>query len=176
MSPQPLSRDEEGAWRALVRLMVVLPRAIDDDLSRRARMRLTVYVVLMTLSESPERQLPMSDLADRCALSPSRMTRVVDGLEREGLVTRGPTPENHRITLARLTDAGMERLREAWPAHLAGARELVMDHLGADELARFTGVVRRLIAAVEHSAGPGERTGVRLGARDDAELPLRADG
>ena len=147
--PEPLTAAEERAWRALVRLMVVLPRAIDDDLSSRTGMGLTVYVVLMTLSESPQRQLAMSELAQRSAISPSRMTRVVDGLERDGLVTRASTPENHRISLAQLTDTGLERLREAWPAHLAGARALVMDHVAAGELSALTDMLRRLIAAVE---------------------------
>lgn len=157
---EPLTPDEEGAWRALVRLMVVLPRAIDDDLGRRAGVGLTQYVVLMNLSEAADRQLSMSELAERSAISPSRMTRVIDALERDGMVVRGAAPDNHRISLARLTDTGLERLRAAWPEHLAGARELVMDHLAAAELAPFTDVVQRLIAAVERASGTPPAAGV----------------
>lgn len=155
MSPEPLDPTQEQAWRSLVRLMVVLPRAIDVDLSRTAGIALTTYVVLMNLSESPDHQLPMRELAERTALSPSRMTRVVDGLERDGYVVRASVPDNHRIILARLTDTGLARLQEAWPAHLAGARRLVMDHLDEAELGPFTEVVGRLLAAAERGAdGP----------------------
>jgi DNA-binding MarR family transcriptional regulator len=134
--------------------MIILPRAVDDDLARRTGMGLTTYTVLMNLSEAPERRLRMSDLAARSNISPSRMTRVVDALERGGLVVRSSTPENHRVSLATLTDAGLARLRQAWPAHLAGARELVVDQLSPEELPGFTAVVRRLIASVEGEGPP----------------------
>jgi len=153
MPPKPLNPQEERAWRALVRLMVTLPRAIDDDLVRKTGIGLTMYVVLMNLSETPDRQLSMSELAQRSAVSPSRMTRIIDILERDGLVTRSPSPDNHRVSLAQLTGAGRRRLQAAWPAHLSGARELVMNHLHKDELTDFTTVLQRLISAVEQASG-----------------------
>lgn len=154
MSVPPLTADEERAWRALVRLMVVLPRAIDDDLRRRAAIALTPYVALMNLSEQPGWRLRMAELAERVAISPSRMTRVVDALEADGLVTREEDPGDLRISYAELTDAGLERLREAWPAHLAGARRLVIDHIAPSELRELTRMLRRLIDAADGSAGP----------------------
>ena len=74
---QPLSPIEEQTWRALIRLMVQMPRAIDADLSRRGGLSLTRYVVLMRLSEAEDRALRMSGLADAASISPSRMTRII---------------------------------------------------------------------------------------------------
>jgi DNA-binding MarR family transcriptional regulator len=154
---EPLDACEEQIWRALVRLLVLLPRAIDDDLSRRTGISLTRYVVLMRLSETPGRALKMSELAEAAAMSPSRMTRIVASMVSEGLVTREVVPGDARAGLATLTDAGLERLRTAWPEHLAGVRALVLDHIPPDDLAAFTRVTELLLAAVEDTDA-GRRT------------------
>jgi DNA-binding MarR family transcriptional regulator len=151
--PQALSTAEERAWRSLIRLIVQLPRAIDDDLVRRSGLGLTRYVVLMRLSEAPDRALRMSDLAQAAAISPSRMTRIVQSMTAEGLVARQVVVGDARASLATLTDAGMDRLREAWPAHLAGVRAFVLDHIAREELADFTRVIERLLQAAESAPG-----------------------
>jgi len=135
-----------------MRLMVALPRAIDEDLLRRSGLGLTRYVVLMRLSEAPAETLRMSDLADAASISPSRMTRVAQAMARDGLVVRNPDPRDARAALLTLTDAGRERLREAWPAHLAGVRALVMDHVDAQDLPRVRRFTELLLRAVEGAA------------------------
>lgn len=141
-------------WRTLVRLMVLMPRVVDEDLSRRAGISLTRYVVLMRLSEAPGRALRMSALAEAAALSPSRMTRIVQPMISEGLLTREAVPHDARATLARLTDRGLARLQEAWPAHLAGVRSLILDQIPAEDLPAFQRVLARLAAVFEDAAGP----------------------
>jgi len=126
-----------------------MPRAIDDDLTRRAGLSLTRYVVLMRLSEAPGRALLMSDLAGAASISPSRMTRIVASMVTGGLVTRQEVPLDRRASLATLTDAGLLRLRDAWPAHLAGVRALVIDHIAPDDLAEFNRVTERLLQALD---------------------------
>lgn len=133
--------------------MVVLPRAIDEDLTRRAGIGLTRYVVLMRLSEAPAQALRMSDLAEAAAISPSRMTRIIQSMAVEGLVTRQPVPGDGRASLAILTDQGLRRLREAWPAHLAGVRALVMDHIDPADQPDLDRVTQRLLQAAEASPG-----------------------
>lgn len=154
---QPLSPDEERTWRALIRLMVSMPRAIDEDLSRRDGLSLTRYVVLMRLSEVPDRALRMSDLAEAASISPSRMTRIIQSMIVEGLVARQGAPDDKRASLAILTDEGLQRLQGAWPAHLAGVRALVLDHIDPADLADFNRVVERLLHAIENAsdAHPG---------------------
>ena len=152
----PLDAQEERAWRALTRLLTVLPRALDDDMQQSTGMNLTNYVVLVALSEAPGQTLRMSDLADRTAVSPSRMTRVVSLLEQNGLVQRSPSPDDGRSFLARLTPAGLARLEVAWPAHLASVRHHVFDHVQHRDLVKLADLARTLIEAVEHG---GERPG-----------------
>src|SRR5690349_9266700 len=127
-SPTPLDPEEEQVWRRAAMLLLALPRALEDDLQRGAGIGLTPYTVLMHLSEAPDRRLRMVDLARRAGMSPSRMTRVVQALEKEGWVSRCSDTSDGRANLARLTDAGLARLEEAWPVHLASARRLVVDH------------------------------------------------
>jgi DNA-binding MarR family transcriptional regulator len=148
-APQPLSASEERTWRSLIRLMVQMPRAIDEDLSRRGGLSLTRYVVLMRLSEASDRALRMSDLAEAASMSPSRMTRIIQSMITEGLVARQVVPGDGRASLATLTEAGLQRLEDAWPAHLAGVRALVFDHIEPDDLADFNRVTERLLQAVE---------------------------
>jgi DNA-binding MarR family transcriptional regulator len=137
--------------------MVMMPRAIDEDLTRRSGIGLTRYVVLMRLSEAPEQALRMSDLADAVAISPSRMTRIVQSMDAEGLVTRQPAPGDGRASLAILTGKGLRRLQEAWPAHLAGVRALVMDHIDPADEPDLDRITQRLLQAIEVS--PGFREG-----------------
>lgn len=149
MTTRPLSSAQERLWRAIARMLVVLPRAIDEDLLVRTGLSLTSYIVLSQLSEAPSRQLRMSDLAERAALSPSRITRVVNDLEESGFVRRSVSPHDGRANLATLTDIGFDRLTQAWPSHLDGVRTLAMNHIRRDEIAHLTDVVERLVAAVE---------------------------
>ena len=110
------------------------------------------YDVLVQLSEAPGRRLRMTELADRVLLSRSGLTRLVDRLARDGLVERQACPDDARGTLAVLTDAGLERLRTAWPTHLRG----VAAHLGRlspAEVEQLTLLMAKLVP--EPSSGDG---------------------
>jgi DNA-binding MarR family transcriptional regulator len=148
---KPLTAREEKVWRSFIRLMVQLPRVVDEDMLRRSGLSLTRYVVLMQLSEAPRGSRRMSDLAHAVAISPSRVTRIVQSMVNEGLVARQVDQEDARASLAVLTDAGLDRLRAAWPAHLASVRTLVLDHLDADDQADLLRISERLLAAVGDS-------------------------
>ena len=80
----PLSATEEAFWRALMRVVLSLPHRLDIDLVRAVGITANEYTTLMCLSEAPNRELRMADLANAAALSPSRMTRLVDDLQRRG--------------------------------------------------------------------------------------------
>lgn len=149
MTSRALNSEQERLWRTIARMMVVLPRAIDEDLLARTGLSLTSYLVMSQLSEAPDRQLRMSDLAERAALSPSRITRVVHGLVDEGFVRRGTDPTDGRAFLATLTDAGFDRLVQAWPSHLEGVRTLAMDHVRREEISSLTAVLERIVSAVD---------------------------
>ncbi len=127
--PEPLSGTEERLWRSLQRLLVALPRALDEDLLRSTGLSLTQYIVLMHLSESDGNRMRMTDLAVATALSASRITRLVETLRMQGLVVKRPHATDARGSMAVLTEAGRQRLLGAYPAHLASARRRVIDRL-----------------------------------------------
>lgn len=158
--PDPLSDEEERLWRSLQKLLVALPRALDDDLLRDSGMSLTPYLVLMHLSEAPGGRLRMTDLAAATALSASRITRVVETLRALGFVVKQPYPGDARGSVAVITAAGAARLRDAYPAHLNSVRCRVMDRLDPDVVgplaARMQSVADGLCAGPRES---GERAG-----------------
>ncbi|MFI1991147.1 MarR family winged helix-turn-helix transcriptional regulator [Actinoplanes sp. NPDC020271] len=129
-SSVPLSPEEEAVMRALGRFLLVVPRALDADLMREQRMSASEYSVLRHLSETPDRLMRMSELAAACDMSLSGMTRLAAKLESLGYLERIRCEEDARGANAVLTDAGLERLREAWPTHLASVRRHIFDHLG----------------------------------------------
>jgi DNA-binding MarR family transcriptional regulator len=153
----PLNEDEELVWRSLMRLVFTLPRALGDDLQRSCGLSSTEYSVLMHLSESPGRQLSMSDLADRTNLSPSRISRVIAEMARVGLVDRRPGPVDGRTTFATLTRAGAAALRRAWPHHLRSVRERAFDQLTPEEVRTLGPILERLAEAGAEQRSPKAR-------------------
>lgn len=124
---KPLSPAEEDLWRAVMRLVKMLPRLLDSDLVRGAGLTASEYTTIMHLSEAPNRELRMAYLAKATDLSASRITRLVDDLQTRGLVTKTVSSSDTRGNVARLTPAGMAKLRSAWPVHLASVRRHLMD-------------------------------------------------
>ena len=131
---EPLSLEEEALWRALMRIVKMLPRHLDVDLVRGAGITASEYTTMMHLSESSNRELRMADLAKATGLSASRMTRLVDDLQSRGLVTKVASASDARGNVARLTPQGMAKLRTAWPVHLTSVRSRFLDHLDAEAL------------------------------------------
>jgi DNA-binding MarR family transcriptional regulator len=123
----PLSATEEAFWRALMRIVLSLPRRLDSDLVKMVGITANEYTTLMCLSEAPRRELRMADLANAAALSASRMTRLVDDLQSRGLVTKRTSSEDGRGNIAKLTPAGLAKLKAAWPTHLASVRRVFND-------------------------------------------------
>lgn len=144
----PLSGEEEAFLRALGRVMLVLPRTLEADLERDQRMSLSEYSVLQHLSESAHRLMRMSELAAACDMSLSGMTRLADKLESLGYLKRVRCERDARGSNAVLTDAGLARLRQAWPNHLASVRRHIFDHLDERD-------VGRLARALEAMTGCG---------------------
>jgi DNA-binding MarR family transcriptional regulator len=142
----PLSGTEEALMRAFGRMMVVLPRTLDADLEREQRMSLSEYTVLRILSEAPEHQMRMSELAVACTMSLSGMTRLASKQESLGYLRREPCANDARGFNAVLTDAGLARLREAWPTHLASVRRHIFDHLGDINLCHLATALTEMAA------------------------------
>jgi DNA-binding MarR family transcriptional regulator len=134
--------------------VLVIPRALDADLLESQGLNVTEYSVLMNLSEAPGRSLRMSELADYVSISVSGLTRVIERLTRQGLVERVKAESDGRGQVAVLTPAGLDRLQQAWPTHLASVRRHVMDHLDGIDLTAF---VRPVSAIASTVVGPPTR-------------------
>jgi DNA-binding MarR family transcriptional regulator len=120
-------------------------RRLEADLVAEHDLSLPTYDVLVQLSEAPDRRLRMTELAERVLLSRSGLTRLVDRLEREGLVQRLACPSDARGTLATLTPAGLDRLQRAWPTHLRGVSDYVTGRLSEQELMTLADLLGRLV-------------------------------
>ena len=112
-------------------------------------MALSWYDVLLELNSAPDRRLRMSELGGRVVLSRERVSRVVDELERAGLVRREPNPDDRRSLFAVLTEEGRERLRAAAPAYLAGIEEHYSRYLDDEEIAVLSRALARVLEAEE---------------------------
>ncbi|MCU1397743.1 MAG: putative MarR family transcriptional regulator [Acidimicrobiales bacterium] len=130
---QWLNDDEMGAWRAFVEVNAHLMAALEADLAPH-RLTLGDYEVLVHLSEADERQLRMCDLALRLGLSPSGLTRRLDGLVKSGHVERRPSTADRRVMLATLTDQGLAAMRDAADDHVASVRRHLIDRLDAAQI------------------------------------------
>ena len=146
-SPLPLDAAEEALVRALGHVMKKLPRAVDADMVRGGGLRLFDYGPLMFLSEAPDMQIRMSELAVACNLTFSGMTRVVSRLEKQGFVQRVRCTEDQRGLNAVLTEEGLARLRSSWGTHLASVRRHVLDNLAGQDLATLTSALRLIAKA-----------------------------
>jgi len=133
-----------------MRIVLTLPRRLDTDLLRSTGVGASEYKVLMQLSEAKNRTLRMAYLAEAAGLSPSRTTRVVDGLESRGLVTKRTSSEDGRGFVAKLTPKGLSKLKAAWPAHLASARSRVFDHIDVTAVPQLTRALRAVAARLEN--------------------------
>jgi DNA-binding MarR family transcriptional regulator len=152
-----LDDEEMRAWRGLVEVVADVQASLEAELLERFGITEGGYGVLVNLSEAPGRRLRMCDLAELLHLSPSGLTRRLDGLVRQGLVTRQPSEEDRRVTLAVLTDAGFAKLRAAAPTHVDGVRRHLLDHLSRTQIRQLGGAFdavrrRRALAHTAESA------------------------
>ncbi len=150
MATQPLDPDEELLWRSLSRLAVTLARTLDEDLVRESGLSLTEYGALMNLSEATGHQLRMTDLATSMGMSGSRITRLVDDLQKQGLVTKHRWTGDGRGNVTILTDLGLARLQQAYPSHLASARRHVLDHLKPRQVAALAAALTDVVVGGRH--------------------------
>ncbi|OXM67565.1 MULTISPECIES: MarR family winged helix-turn-helix transcriptional regulator [Amycolatopsis] len=127
--PRWLSEDEQRVWRAFSAAVTMLRSHVESQLQRDAGMPHTYYEVLVVLSESPGRTLRMSELAEKCHSSRSRLSHAVARLEANGWVRRDSCGTDKRGSFARLTDRGFAALVAAAPGHVEAVREALFDAL-----------------------------------------------
>ena len=138
-------------WKDVARFLSVASRLLDEDLQRRANISLSEYAVLVHLSEAGTADLRLSRLAALADLSESRMTRLVEDLARDGFVVKTRNQEDGRGIDVRITEAGLNRLRDAYPIHLASVRSRIMNQVDPKALSRFGDVMAAIVAGIEEA-------------------------
>jgi DNA-binding MarR family transcriptional regulator len=153
-----MDRDDErvSAWAALLRVHATVVPRLEREVSA-AGLPLSWYDVLLELNAAADRRLRMTELGARVVLSRERVSRVVDELERAGLVRRERNPDDGRSLLAVVTDEGRARLRAAAPTYLAGIERHFGAHLDDDEARTVARVLSRVVEAEEQGAPAGGR-------------------
>jgi DNA-binding MarR family transcriptional regulator len=140
-----LSPTELRAWRGLVKAHTCLVKRLDAQLEAEHGLALTSYEVLVRLGEADGGKLRMHDIAASVMLSRSGLTRLVDRLERDGLVDRCSCENDARGAYAVITDVGRARCAQARATHLAGVRELFLGHFSEQELDLLATLVERVL-------------------------------
>ena len=148
-----LTEPEMLAWRSLLHATTGLLAMLDNDLRAEHGLTFGDYEVLVHLSEEPGHAIRMSELAGRLHLSPSGITRRIDGLVKSGLVERTPCPNDRRGSNAVLTPLGVKALGTAAPTHLRGVRDYFIDRLSDRQLAQLTAALSSIAVDELHAAG-----------------------
>jgi DNA-binding MarR family transcriptional regulator len=148
MGTKWLTAREMTAWRTYIETYADLSNAIERDLAEHD-LTLGDYQVLVYLSEAAERSMRMCDLADHLQLSPSGLTRRLDGLVQAGFVTREPSADDRRVMLALLTPAGFAALEAAAPGHVASVRRHLFDHLDGDQVDAMASIFQAIRAGLD---------------------------
>lgn len=131
---ESLSEGELRAWRGLLRAHACLAKRLDTELEREHGLPMTSYEVLHRLDDAGAGRMRMCDLAEQAQLSRSGLTRLVDRLERDGLLERCSCEHDARGSYACLTDLGRERLGQARTTHLMVVREHFFSRFSESEL------------------------------------------
>jgi DNA-binding MarR family transcriptional regulator len=147
--PRWLSDEERQTWLSLVGVLIRLPSELDAQLQRDAGLNHFEYQVLAGLSELPDRTMRMSELAMLANGSLSRMSHVVNRLEKRGWVCRAPDPADGRYTLATLTEDGWQKVVDTAPGHVAAVRQLVFDPLTRAQTRQLREIGHRVLKAID---------------------------
>jgi len=145
VTPAELTDLELAAWRGFLRTHAAVIKALDAELEAAHGLPMTTYEVLVSLYHAPGRRLRMAEIADHTFLSRSGVTRLVDRLERDGLLRRDVCSSDARGCYAVLTDEGADLLAEARRTHLEGVRERFLEHFEPAELRQFAMFWERIL-------------------------------
>lgn len=148
-TPLKLDRLRSSVWRLFITANVRLLDQIEAELTQAQLPPLEWYDVLLTLKEAPDRRLRLSELADHVLLSRSNLTRLIDRLEKAGLLHREPCPDDRRGTFAVLSQAGLAMQQEMWVVYAQSIATHFASHLEDEEIKVLQRVLQRLLTAVD---------------------------
>ncbi|MDX2563893.1 MarR family transcriptional regulator [Streptomyces sp. TX20-6-3] len=147
--PRWLTDEEQHVWRAYLHATTLLEDHLDRQLQRDAGMPHIYYGLLVQLSQASRRRLRMTELARSAKITRSRLSHAIARLEKNGWVRRENCPSDKRGQFARLTDEGMEVLRQNAPGHVAAVRQALFDRLSPDQVTQLGAIMRVMAEGLE---------------------------
>jgi DNA-binding MarR family transcriptional regulator len=143
MATKWLNEIEQESWRNYIMTAHDLAAALEADLAPHG-LTMGDYEVLVWLSEAEENRMRMCDLAHALQLSPSGLTRRLDGMVKAGWVERASCAADRRVMFAHLTATGRAQMEAAAPIHVESVRRHVLEPLGADGVAQLGEIFGRI--------------------------------
>jgi DNA-binding MarR family transcriptional regulator len=133
-APRWLTAEEQRVWRDYLDVSRRLTERLNRQLTEDSHLTLAEYEILVQLSEAPQHQIRMAELADLAVHSRSRLTHTVRRLEHRGLVRREECLDDRRGILCVLLDEGFATLEAAAPGHVEAVRSAMFDPLDAADV------------------------------------------
>jgi DNA-binding MarR family transcriptional regulator len=150
------STAELTGWVTFLRAHAAITRELSAELQREHGLTLHDYEVLLHLARADGSMMRRVDLSKSVLLSASGITRLLEGLERAGFVEKATCQSDGRVSYAKLTDTGRDRLREAAATHVRGVEELFASRYSESELETLAQLLERLPLAGSASTDCGE--------------------
>src|SRR3954466_2088317 len=148
-----LDPEEQKVWRAWLFSTMLLQDRLDRELTHQTGISHAYYEILVALSETEGRAMRMSELADRCLSSRSRLSHAVARLEERGWVRRQVCESDGRGQLAFLTDEGFAALEAAAPVHVTGVRTHLFDQLSPQQVENLRDIGETLLRHLDPQPG-----------------------
>ena len=139
------SENAVGAWVQLVRTEQTILARVEADLKEQGFPALEWYDVLLELDNAPDGRLPQGNVQSRVLLAQYNLCRLVDRLEREGLVKRQPSPDDGRSNLLLITEEGRKLRRNMWPAYAEAIQKHLGSRLTCEEARQLAALLGRLV-------------------------------
>ena len=139
-----LNSEQLGAYFALTEVSSLLQYAVDEHLRADGDISYVQFQILARLVDAPEGKLRMTDLADGVVYSRSGLTYQAGLLEKRGLITRSPSPDDERSVIVTVTGAGRDLIAHVLPGHVERVRRLLFEPLTGEDLTVLNTVLGRV--------------------------------
>ncbi|MEZ5924543.1 MAG: MarR family winged helix-turn-helix transcriptional regulator [Hyphomicrobiaceae bacterium] len=140
------SENAVGAWVQLVRTEQTILARVEAELKEHGFPPLEWYDVLLELDATHDGRLPQAQVQSRVLLAQYNLCRLVDRLEREGLVKRQPSPDDGRSNLLVITEKGRELRRRMWPVYASAIEAHLGSRLSCEEARQLADLLGRLVS------------------------------
>jgi len=147
-----LTTDQQLNWRAWLSASQLLNDRLSRELHEQHGLTMADYEILVRLSETPDRRLRMSDLAETTLSSRSRLSHQIDRMEKAGFVERQVCADDRRGAFAAMTDTGWQTLVAAAPDHVASVRRHLVDQLSPEDFDALGAACRQVAEHLDTTA------------------------